>query len=117
MTNKRNGLPARGTRSRIALTAALAAGSCALGSAAAWAADEDESPARTQPAIDLQEVVITAEKRDSTVQKTPISITAITGADLQSQGITDLVEVAQQVPGVSFKTSGPGQTELEMRGR
>ena len=59
---------------------------------------------------------MTAEKRDSTVQKTPISLTAITGADLQAQGVTDLVEVAQQVPGVSFKTSGPGQTELEMRG-
>jgi iron complex outermembrane recepter protein len=64
----------------------------------------------------LQEVVVTAEKRESTVQKTPISMTAITGADLQAQGITDLVSIAQQVPGVSFKTSGPGQTELEMRG-
>jgi outer membrane receptor protein involved in Fe transport len=77
---------------------------------------EADNVNRAQPAVDLQEVVVTAEKRDSTVQKTPISVTAITGADLQSQGITDLVEVAQQVPGVSFKTSGPGQTELEMRG-
>ena len=64
----------------------------------------------------LQEVVVTAEKRESTVQKTPISITAITGADLQAQGVTDMVSVAQQVPGISFKTSGPGQTEFEMRG-
>ena len=117
MTRKRTGSPARGLRPRIALTAALA-GSCALGSAPSWAADQSESDNtnRAQPAVDLQEVVVTAEKRDSTVQKTPISLTAITGADLQAQGITDLVEVAQQVPGVSFKTSGPGQTELEMRG-
>src|SRR6202044_3729021 len=64
----------------------------------------------------LQEVVVTAEKRESTVQKTPISITAITGADLQAQGVSDMVSVAQQVPGISFKTSGPGQTEFEMRG-
>ena len=64
----------------------------------------------------LQEVVVTAEKRESTVQKTPISMTAITGADLQAQGVTDMVSVAQQVPGISFKTSGPGQTEFEMRG-
>jgi iron complex outermembrane recepter protein len=117
MTRKSTRSPARRTRQRIALTAALA-GSCALGSVPSWAADPSESDntSRLQPAADLQEVVVTAEKRDSTVQKTPISLTAITGADLQSQGITDLVEVAQQVPGVSFKTSGPGQTELEMRG-
>ena len=117
MTRKSTKSPARRTRQRIALTAALA-GSCALGSVPSWAADPSESDntSRLQPAADLQEVVVTAEKRDSTVQKTPISLTAITGADLQSQGVTDLVEVAQQVPGVSFKTSGPGQTELEMRG-
>jgi iron complex outermembrane receptor protein len=108
---------ARGIRPRSALTAALA-GTCALGSATVWAADQGDADNtnRLQPATDLQEVVVTAEKRDSTVQKTPISMTAITGADLQAQGVTDLVEVAQQVPGVSFKTSGPGQTELEMRG-
>ena len=60
--------------------------------------------------------MVTAEKRESTVQKTAISITAISGAELQAQGISDLLSVAQQVPGISFKTSGPGQTEFEMRG-
>src|SRR5258707_15622477 len=68
------------------------------------------------PIQDLQEVVVTAEKRESTVQKTPISMTAVSGADLQAQGVTNLLTVAQQVPGLSFKTSGPGQTEFEMRG-
>jgi len=68
------------------------------------------------PSQELQEIVVTAEKRDSTVQKTPISITAISGLDLQAQGLSDMTSVAQQVPGVSFKTSGPGQTEFEMRG-
>jgi iron complex outermembrane recepter protein len=68
------------------------------------------------PSEELQEIVVTAEKRESTVQKTPISITAISGSDLQAQGLSDFTSVAQQVPGVSFKTSGPGQTEFEMRG-
>jgi iron complex outermembrane receptor protein len=68
------------------------------------------------PSQELQEIVVTAEKRESTVQKTPISITAISGSDLQAQGLSDIASVAQQVPGVSFKTSGPGQTEFEMRG-
>src|SRR5579871_6777908 len=64
----------------------------------------------------LQEVVVTAEKRESTVQKTPISITAISGTELQAEGVSDMMSVAQQVPGISFKTSGPGQTEFEIRG-
>src|SRR5258708_3103740 len=68
------------------------------------------------PSEELQEIIVTAEKRDSTVQKTPISITAISGTDLQAQGLSDMTAVAQQVPGVSFKTSGPGQTEFEIRG-
>jgi len=100
-----------------AATAALA-GSLAL-SGATWAADqggETDNATRAQPATDLAEVIVSAEKRDSTVQKTPISMTAISGADLQAQGVNSLAEVAQQVPGVSFKTSGPGQTEFEMRG-
>ena len=110
MKSKRTATPARGIRPRSALTAALA-GTCALGNFPTWAADQGEADNtnRLQPAADLAEVIVTAEKRDSTVQKTPISLTAITGADLQAQGVTDLVEVAQQVPGVSFKTSGPGQ--------
>src|ERR1700734_1409722 len=89
---------------------ALAAlGCCAALTSVVWA---QVAP----PSEELQEIVVTAEKRDSTVQKTPISITAISGAELQADGLSDMTSVAQQVPGVSFKTSGPGQTEFEMRG-
>src|SRR5579859_556701 len=64
----------------------------------------------------LEEVVVTAQKRESTVETTPISITALTGADLADRGITDIQSVVQSVPGISMRESGPGQTELEMRG-
>ena len=64
----------------------------------------------------LQEIVVTAEKRDSTVQKTPFSITAVSGEQLQSQGLSSMEDVAQETPGISMRSSGPGQTEYEMRG-
>ena len=64
----------------------------------------------------LEEIVVTAEKRESTVQKTPISMTAISEADIQAQGLSDLTQIAAETPGVSMKTSGPGQTEYEIRG-
>jgi iron complex outermembrane recepter protein len=64
----------------------------------------------------LEEIVVTAEKRESTVQNTPISLTAVSGADIQARGLTDLATLAQSVPGVSLRTSGPGMAEFEMRG-
>ena len=64
----------------------------------------------------FDEIVITAEKRESTVQKAPVSISAISGEALQEQGVSSVVDAMAAVPGVSFKTAGPGQTEFEMRG-
>jgi iron complex outermembrane receptor protein len=65
---------------------------------------------------ELQEIVVTAEKRESTVQKTPISITAITGADLQERGVTTAQGLASEVPGLAVESVGPGQGQYEIRG-
>jgi iron complex outermembrane receptor protein len=62
------------------------------------------------------EIVVTAEKRSSTVQRTPISITAISGAELQSKGVMDIRRVAIDTPGVAVRSAGPGQNELDFRG-
>ena len=64
----------------------------------------------------LEEIVVTAEKRNSTVQNTAISMSAISGDDLVAKGISSVEALAGQVPGVSMRTAGPGQTEYEMRG-
>jgi len=60
--------------------------------------------------------VVTAEKRNSTVQETAISMTAISGDQLKSQGLQTVEDLVGTVPGISLRTSGPGQTEYEMRG-
>jgi len=65
---------------------------------------------------ELAEIVITATKRESTVQTTSMSVTAVSGVDIQARGIADLASLMQSVPGVSMRTAGPGQTEFEMRG-
>jgi outer membrane receptor protein involved in Fe transport len=64
----------------------------------------------------LQEIVVTAEKRESTVQDTPISMTAVSGEQLQQEGISGITGIIETVPGLSMRTAGAGQTELEMRG-
>lgn len=72
--------------------------------------------AQTQNPAQVEEIVVTATKRSSTVQETPMSISAITGADIQERGLPDFSAIVQSVPGVSMRTSGRGQTEVEMRG-
>jgi len=88
----------------------------ALQASQAWSQQPTAAPADTDQAPMLQEVVVTAEKRQSTAQSTPISLTVLTGADLRTSGVPDLSAIAQQVPGVAFKTAGPGQTEFTIRG-
>ena len=81
-----------------------------------------QSTTATQPAADtsatagLEEIVVTADRHVGTVQTTPISITAISGDELQARGITSASELGAETPGISEHNSGPGQTEYEMRG-
>src|SRR5277367_6761270 len=72
--------------------------------------------APTENSPGLEEIVVTAEKRESTVQATAISITALSATDLQQENITTVEDLVGKVPGISLRTAGPGQTEYEMRG-
>lgn len=48
----------------------------------------------------LEEVVVTAQKREETLQKAALSVTALDGDDLRQQGKTDLVDMLRGVAGV-----------------
>jgi iron complex outermembrane recepter protein len=82
--------------------------------AAAPAAQQGSAPAAAPS--EVNEIVVTATKRSETVQRTPLSISAYSGAQLAAQGITSVTDVGYITPGVSERNSGPGQTEYEMRG-
>jgi iron complex outermembrane receptor protein len=88
---------------------------CAATSATALNAHA-ETASTPNGAAPIAEVVVTALKRSSTVQTTTASIDAISGGDLQARGVTSLASLAQGTPGVSLKSEGPSQTEIEMRG-
>ena len=98
---------------RLQLTIAVAVGGAALSGAPEAQAQTAVASDTTQP---IAEIVVTAQKRASTVEVTPISITAVTGDDLQDRGMVNFTALAQSTPGVSLKSEGPGQTEVEMRG-
>jgi iron complex outermembrane recepter protein len=63
-----------------------------------------------------EDVMVTAMKREDTVQNTPFSIVAPTQADLQQQGIDNLEDLAATVGNFSVQNLGPGQSQVSMRG-
>jgi len=87
---------------------------CALTlSGSALAAPAGNAPAEN---TGLEEIIVTAEKRESTVQATPIAMTALSAGDLAGENITSIQDLVGAIPGISLRTAGPGQTEYEMRG-
>ncbi len=67
--------------------------------------------------VELQPIVVTATRRRTSVQTTPISITAVTGAQIAARGLTNLDSLVRSVPGIAIRdTGGPGEMEYEIRG-
>ncbi len=60
----------------------------------------------------LEEVIVTASRRATTVQELPFNIAAITGDTLERQRLTRLTEFARWVPGLTVVEQGPRDAEL-----
>ncbi|HUD31345.1 MAG TPA: TonB-dependent receptor [Novosphingobium sp.] len=78
------------------------------------AAQAQSAPADT--AETGADIVVTALRRDSTVQTTPLAITAITGETLTNAGVTNIADYAKFVPSLRIQDNGPGQRRVSLRG-
>ncbi len=59
----------------------------------------------------VEEVIVTARKREESLQETPISITAFAEADLEQANMIDLRDIGKFTPGMSFTSYGMGSAE------
>jgi iron complex outermembrane receptor protein len=64
----------------------------------------------------LDELIVTAQKREENVQNVPVSIQALGTAKLEELQVHDFGDYVKFLPSVSFKTAGPGFTNIYMRG-
>jgi iron complex outermembrane receptor protein len=55
----------------------------------------------------LQEVIVTAQFREQSVQDTPLAITAVSAAQLEARNQTNITEITSQAPNVTLKPQGP----------
>jgi iron complex outermembrane receptor protein len=79
---------------------------------AAAAADTGGSP---EPSSELQEVVVTAEKRSENLEKAPTTVSVVTGDDLATRGIEDISQATAVFPSVKFGQIS-GTVHLYIRG-
>ena len=63
----------------------------------------------------LQEVVVTAEKREENLNKVPISVSVFGRDEMQERNIVSLADVAAVTPGVDFQNTG-STVALAIRG-
>jgi iron complex outermembrane receptor protein len=77
--------------------------------------------ARGADAIDsgtakLDEIVVTAQKREQNLQDVGASVTALDGAALAKLGLRDVTELVMQVPGLQYNQFGATVTVFNLRG-
>ena len=81
---------------RIAVAMAVCmSGATEAYAAAAAPADETAAPEG------MAEVTVTAQRREETLSKVPVSVTAMTQADIDNKGIKDISDVARFTPGIN----------------
>jgi outer membrane receptor protein involved in Fe transport len=99
--------PSHQISSRHAWILRAVTGSLALAAAAAGATEASgAADAGAASSGALEEIVVTATRREENISKVPISITAMSQDDLDQKGIRDFSEMVRFTPGVSIDSSG-----------
>lgn len=69
-----------------------------------------------QSAVELQTVVVTAEKRTESVKNVPMSISVLSADDMAKHDVKDAVALSFAVPSLGAYPVSPGEDTLEIRG-
>jgi outer membrane receptor protein involved in Fe transport len=74
-----------------------------------WA--EDSAPVADEGG-QLQEIVVTSTRREESLSKVPISVTAMTQEDMDTKGIKDIADVVRFTPGIAIDNSGTNNISI-----
>jgi len=64
----------------------------------------------------IEEITVTATKRETAIQDVPFSINVQTQQDIQRSGASDLEQLSRNIAGLSVQNLGPGQSQVAIRG-
>lgn len=101
-------------KSRFMMSCAVAA--VALGSGDLAMAQNATPQAADAPAANSDEIIVTAQRRDQSIQDVPLTIQAFSGNTLSKLNVTTFNEFIKYTPNVTFGNNGPGNGAIFMRG-
>jgi iron complex outermembrane recepter protein len=76
----------------------------------------DTSANVTQSPAVIEEIVVTAQRREQSIQDVGTSITAFDASELKKLGLTNVTDITQQVPGLQYQSYSPTITIFNLRG-
>ncbi|MCF7981327.1 MAG: TonB-dependent receptor plug domain-containing protein, partial [Pseudomonadales bacterium] len=88
----------------VTMTTGLA---CVLGTLATASGVAAAEESKSKGFYVLEEIVVTARKREESLQDAPISITAFSGEGLEQRNITALADISQITPNLVFNANAP----------
>ncbi|MFB3079425.1 MAG: TonB-dependent receptor plug domain-containing protein, partial [Lysobacterales bacterium] len=95
-------------RNRLARAISLALAGSAVAAMAA-------SPVLAQDAM-LDEIIVTAAKREQNLQDVPVSIQVLNNQQLENLNVRSFEDYIDMLPTVSYDSAGPGFAKIYMRG-
>lgn len=98
----------------LALCSSL--GAFGVGSAPAIA--QDATPVAASDGEGLEQIIVTARRREESLQDTPIAITAVSANQLEAMGTTKIADLQGQAPNllITQQVSGAGAANISIRG-
>ena len=64
----------------------------------------------------IEDIIVTAQRREENLQKVPVSVTALSGDDLTQRAIVDSTDIAKLVPALKYNAYSPSTTVYNLRG-
>ncbi|OXE37007.1 MAG: TonB-dependent receptor [Phenylobacterium zucineum] len=76
------------------------------------------APAMAAAAADTQveELVVTARKRDEALIDVPFSVNAMSETKMRDRGATNIEDISRNIAGFTVQNLGPGQSQIAIRG-
>src|SRR5688572_1438966 len=66
--------------------------------------------------ITIEEIIVTAQKRETSLQDVPFSVAAASEEQIRESGSNNVVELARNFAGLTITDLGPGQSQVAVRG-
>ena len=75
-----------------------------------------QEPGTDNGLVFLEEILVTAQRREESLLEVPLSITVFDGQALEQDGAASLHDISGQTPGLVFTAFSVGQPEISIRG-